>query len=477
MSAKQELCLFKTRISKINTQTRSIKETKMFDKLSDRLTESMRKLSGKAKITEANVEEAIKEVRMSLLEADVNFKVVKRFIDNVKAKALGEKVIRGVDAGQQFTKIVHEELVDLLGNEAVGLQVTVNPAVIFMVGLQGVGKTTTTAKLALHIQKKMNKKPVMISVDVYRPAAIEQLKTLGQQIDIPVFNSDPKMKPKAILKEAQKWAQDQQAEVILVDTAGRLQLDQELMGELKDLKSLWQPQEVILVADAMLGQQSVDVAQGFHDQVGLTGLILTKVDGDARGGAALSIREAIGIPIKFLGVGEKQKDLEVFHPDRLASRILDMGDVVTLVERAQEVIDQDEAQRAADRMMKGEFTADDFLKQIRQMKKLGSMESIMKMIPGMGGMMKQMKNMSPPDEEIKKIEAIICSMTLEERQDCRLVNGSRKVRIAKGSGTRVQDVNKFVKQFQEAKKMMTGLMKMGMGGGFPGMGGGFKSPF
>lgn len=449
----------------------------MFDKLSDRLTDSMRKLSGKSKITEANVEEAIKEVRMSLLEADVNFKVVKRFIDNVKAKALGEKVIRGVDAGQQFTKIVHDELVDLLGNEAVGLEVSASPTVIFLVGLQGVGKTTTAAKLAMHIQKKLNKKPAMIPVDVYRPAAIEQLKTLGSQIDVPVFDSNPKMKPKKILKEAKKWALSQEADVVIVDTAGRLQMDQELMNELKDLKSLWQPQEVLLVADAMLGQQSVEVAQGFHDQVGLSGLILTKVDGDARGGAALSIREAIGIPIKFLGVGEKQKDLEIFHPDRLASRILDMGDVVTLVEKAQEVIDQDEAQRAADRMMKGEFTADDFLKQIRQMKKLGSMESIMKMLPGMGGMMKQMKNMSPPDEEIKKIEAIICSMTLAERQDCRIIQGSRKVRIAKGSGTRVQDVNKFVKQFQEAKKMMTGLMKMGMGGGFPGMGGGFKSPF
>ncbi len=441
----------------------------MFEKLSDRMTESLRKLSGKAKISEANVEEAIKEVRMSLLEADVNFKVVKRFITNVKDKALGEQVIKGVDPGQQFTKIVHDELVDLLGNQAVGLEVKDQPTVIFLVGLQGVGKTTTAAKLSLHIRKKLDKKPVLIPVDVYRPAAIEQLKTLGKQIDVPVFNSDPQMKPQQILKQAQTWAAEQEADVVIVDTAGRLQLDQELMSELTDLKKLWKPSEVLLVADAMLGQQSVDVAHGFHDQVGLTGLILTKVDGDARGGAALSIREAIGIPIKFLGVGEKQKDLEVFHPDRLASRILDMGDVVTLVERAQEVIDQDEAQRAADRMMKGEFTADDFLKQIRQMKKLGSMESIMKMLPGMGGMMKQMKNMTPPDEEIKKIEAIICSMTLEERQDCRIVNGSRKVRIAKGSGTKVNDVNKFVKQFQEAKKMMSGMMKMGMGGGFPKM--------
>lgn len=449
----------------------------MFDKLSDRMTDSLRKLSGKAKISEANVEEAIKEVRMSLLEADVNFKVVKRFVENVKAKALGEKVIKGVDPGQQFTKIVHDELVDLLGNEAVGLELNEQPTVIFLVGLQGVGKTTTAAKLSLHIRKKLNKKPALIPVDVYRPAAIEQLKTLGKQIDVPVFDSNPSLKPQEILKQAQSWAKEQDADVVIVDTAGRLQLDQELMTELTDLKKLWKPSEVILVADAMLGQQSVEVAQGFHDQVGLTGLILTKVDGDARGGAALSIRETIGIPIKFLGVGEKQKDLEVFHPDRLASRILDMGDVVTLVEKAQEVIDQDEAQKAAERMMKGEFTADDFLKQIRQMKKLGSMESILKMLPGMGGMMKQMKNMSPPDDELKKIEAIISSMTLEERRDCRIVNGSRKVRIAKGSGTKVQDVNKFVKQFQEAKKMMSGLMKIGLGGGFPGGGGGFKLPF
>lgn len=450
----------------------------MFEKLSDRMTDSLRKLSGKSKISEANVEEAIKEVRMSLLEADVNFKVVKSFIDNVKAKALGEKVIKGVDPGQQFTKIVHDELVDLLGNEAVGLELAKQqPTVIFLVGLQGVGKTTTAAKLSLHIRKKLEKKPALVPVDVYRPAAIEQLKTLGREIDVPVFDSDPKMKPKKILKLAQKWAKQEEADVVIVDTAGRLQMDQELMKELTDLKKLWGPQEVLLVADAMLGQQSVEVAQGFHNEVGLTGLILTKVDGDARGGAALSIRETIGIPIKFLGVGEKQKDLEIFHPDRLASRILDMGDVVTLVEKAQEVIDEDEAKRAADRMMKGEFTADDFLKQIRQMKKLGSMESIMGMLPGMGGMMKQMKNMTPPDEEIKKIEAIICSMTMEERHDCRIIQGSRKVRIAKGSGTRVQDINKFVKQFEEAKKMMTGLMKSGLGKGMPGMGDGFKFPF
>ncbi len=438
----------------------------MFDKLSDRLTDSLRKLSGKNKITETGIEEAIKEVRLSLLEADVNFKVVRGFIDNIKNKALGEKVIRGVDPGQQFIRIVHDELVNVLGSKTVGLELQAQPTVIFLVGLQGVGKTTTAAKLALYVQDKLKKKPVMIPVDVYRPAAIEQLKTLGEQISIPVFDSNPGMKPKKILKEARKWALGQGAEVVIVDTAGRLQMDEELMGELQGLKKLWNPQEVLLVADAMLGQQAVDVAGAFHDRVGLSGLILTKVDGDARGGAALSIREVIGIPVKFLGGGEKQKDFEVFHPDRLASRILDMGDIVSLVEKAQEVMDQEEAQKVADRMMKGEFTANDFLKQIRQMKKLGSMEGLMKMLPGAGGMMKQMKTMTPPDEEIKKIEAIICSMTFLERRDCRIVNGSRKLRIAKGSGTRVQDVNKFVRQFEMAKKMMGGLMKTGLGGSF-----------
>lgn len=451
----------------------------MFDKLSDRLVGSMRKLSGKGKIKESNIEEALKEIRMSLLEADVNFKVVKRFIESVKQKALGEEVLRGVDPGQQFTKIIHDELVDLLGTEAAGLELKEQPTVVFLVGLQGVGKTTTASKVSLYIKEKLQKKPALIPVDVYRPAAIEQLKTLGAQIDVPVFDSNSKMKPKKILKEAKKWALEQGADVVIVDTAGRLQMDQELMNELTDLKKLWQPQEVLLVADAMLGQQSVEVAQGFHDKVGLTGLILTKVDGDARGGAALSIREAIGIPIKFLGMGEKQKDLEVFHPDRLASRILDMGDVVTLVEKAQEVMDEEEAMKAAERMMKGEFTAEDFLSQIRQMKKMGSMESILKMLPGMGQLTKQMKNMAPPDDEIKKIEAIICSMTPSERKDCRMIQGSRRVRIAKGSGTRVQDVNKFVKQFEQSKQMMSKMMKMGLGGGgLPGLGGGgFKMPF
>lgn len=449
----------------------------MFEKLSDKMVGAIRSLRGQSKITPENIESAIKEIRMSLLEADVNFKVVKSFINKVKEEALGEKVIQGVDAGQQFTKIVQDALVELLGKEAEPLVSGGQPSVLFLVGLQGVGKTTTAAKLSLHIRKKMGGKPGLVPVDVYRPAAIDQLKTLGSQIDVPVFPSEVSMKPQDILQKSKQWATDNEVDYVIVDTAGRLQMDQELMAELKDLKKIWNPQEVLLVADAMLGQQSVEVAQGFHSQVGLTGMVLTKIDGDARGGAALSIRETVGIPIKFLGVGEKQKDLDVFHPDRLASRILDMGDVVTLVEKAKEVIDEKEAMISAQRMMDGEFTAEDFLKQIRQMKKMGSMESLLKMLPGMGGMMKQMKGMAPPDDEVKKIEAIICSMTPAERRDCRIINGSRKIRIAKGSGTRMQDVGKFIKQFESTKKMMGQVMKMGMGkGGFPGLGG-LKKPF
>jgi len=449
----------------------------VFEKLSDKMVGAIRSLRGQSKITPENIESAIKEIRMSLLEADVNFKVVKSFINKVKEEALGEKVIQGVDAGQQFTKIVQDALVELLGKEAEPLVSGGQPSVLFLVGLQGVGKTTTAAKLSLHIRKKMGGKPGLVPVDVYRPAAIDQLKTLGSQIDVPVFPSEVSMKPQDILQKSKQWATDNEVDYVIVDTAGRLQMDQELMAELKDLKKIWNPQEVLLVADAMLGQQSVEVAQGFHSQVGLTGMVLTKIDGDARGGAALSIRETVGIPIKFLGVGEKQKDLDVFHPDRLASRILDMGDVVTLVEKAKEVIDEKEAMISAQRMMDGEFTAEDFLKQIRQMKKMGSMESLLKMLPGMGGMMKQMKGMAPPDDEVKKIEAIICSMTPAERRDCRIINGSRKIRIAKGSGTRMQDVGKFIKQFESTKKMMGQVMKMGMGkGGFPGLGG-LKKPF
>jgi signal recognition particle subunit SRP54 len=448
----------------------------MFDQLSDKILGSIKKLKGQSTITEANIEETIKEIRMSLLEADVNFKVVKSFVDRVKAKAVGQEVLKSISAGQQFVKIVHDELQKTLGDSAVDLDVRENPSVIFMVGLQGAGKTTSSAKLALFVRQKFGKKPGLVPADVYRPAAIEQLQTLGKQNTLPVFPSDPSMKPQEILEKAKAWAKDNLIDVVIVDTAGRLQIDQDLMAELKDLKSIWNPQEILLVADAMLGQQSVNVAEGFHGTLGLTGLVLTKVDGDARGGAALSIREVTGVPIKFLGVGEKVANLEVFHPDRLASRILDMGDILSLVEKAQEVIDEKSAKESARKLMQNEFTLDDFLTQIQQLKKLGGMESMLKFLPGMGGMMKQMKNMAPPDDEIKKIEAIIRSMTLQERNDPRILNASRRIRIAKGSGTEVKDVNRFMKQFEESKKMMNSIMKMGMGRGMMGAFGGKKPP-
>lgn len=436
----------------------------MFNQLSDKILGSFKKLRGQNRISEANVEEAIKEIRLSLLEADVNFKVVKNFVDRVKAKALGSEVIQGVNPGQQFTKIVHDELVNVLGTQAVDIQLRDTPSVLFLVGLQGAGKTTSCAKLALFIRNKFKKRVGLVPADVYRPAAIDQLQTLGKQNNFLVYPSLLTQKPEAIVEGARAWAQTENLDVVIVDTAGRLQIDDDLMGELERIKGIWNPHEILLVADAMLGQQSVNVAEGFHKRLGLTGLILTKVDGDARGGAALSIREVTGIPIKFLGMGEKVSALEVFHPDRLASRILDMGDVLTLVEKAQEVIDAKEAEESARKMMKNEFSVEDFLKQIQQLKKMGGFEGILKFIPGMGQISKQLKDMAPPDQEIKKIEAIIRSMTLEERRNHRILNGSRRLRIAKGSGTEVKDVNRFVKQFEDAKKMMGQFMKMGMGG-------------
>ncbi|RYZ69435.1 MAG: signal recognition particle protein [Proteobacteria bacterium] len=455
----------------------------IFDSLSDKLMGSLKKLRGQNRITEENVQDVIKEIRMSLLEADVNFKVVKSFVDAVKEKALGAEVLSSVSPGQQFVKIVNDELVRVLGGTTEDLNVAGKPAVIFLVGLQGAGKTTTSAKLAKYIQNKYSKRPGLVPADVYRPAAIDQLKTLGKQNNIRVFDSQPTQKPEEILEQAKKWAEENMIEVVLVDTAGRLQIDEDLMGELGRLKKIWNPNEILLVADAMLGQQSVNVAEGFNSTLGLTGLVLTKVDGDARGGAALSIRQTTGVPIKFLGIGEKSDALEVFHPDRLASRILDMGDVLSLVEKAQEVIDEKSARESAKKIGKGQFTVEDFLKQIQMMKKMGGMESLLGMLPGMGGMMKQMKEMAPPDKEVKKLEAIIQSMTTKERQDHKILNGSRRLRIANGSGVQVADVNKFIKQFEQSQKMMQQLMKMGMGGmgggrgggggGFPGM----KFPF
>jgi signal recognition particle subunit SRP54 len=443
----------------------------VFEQLSDKMVSTLRKIRGQNKITATNIEDAIKELRFGLLEADVNFRVVKNFIDRVKTKALGADVLESLTAGQQFFKIVHEELIQTLGTETKELNVRGNPGIVLLVGLQGTGKTTTAAKLALFVRQVLKKKPGLVPVDVYRPAAVEQLTILAKQNNLPVFPTDPSMKPESILEAAKKWAQEEMIEVVIVDTAGRLQIDDELMNELERLKTVWPPQEILLVADAMLGQQSVQVAEGFHKRLNLTGLILTKVDGDARGGAALSIRETTGVPIKFLGVGEKVANLEIFHPDRLAGRILDQGDLLTLVEKAQEVIDEKTAKASARKMAKAQFNFEDFLQQIQMMKKMGGLESIFKMIPGMGQAMKQMKDMAPPDKEIKKIEAIIQSMTHAERNNHKILNGSRRLRIATGSGTQVKDVNKLVEQFEKSQKMMSQMMKMGMGRG------GGKMPF
>jgi signal recognition particle subunit SRP54 len=443
----------------------------MFSNLSDKLVGTLKKVRGQNRITATNVEEAVREIRLALLEADVNFKVVKKFLDRVKEKALGAEVLSSVTPGQQFAKIVNDELITILGGEQVEVILKGKPAIIMLVGLNGAGKTTTAAKLALHIRQKIKRKPGLVSLDVYRPAAREQLEILAKQNGLPVFTTTSNT-PLEIATQAMKWAQDEMVEVLIFDTAGRMQIDEALMAEVRELRAKFDPQEVLLVADSQLGQQSVNVAEGFHQAVALTGLILTKIDGDARGGAALSIRETLGIPIKFLGTGEKVGALEIFHPNRLASRLLDMGDVLSLVERAQEVVDEKSMREATRKMARSQFTVEDFLKQLQMMKKMGGIESILKMLPGMGQLSKQMKNMAPPDKEMKKIEAIIQSMTIQERHDHKVLNGSRRLRIANGSGTQVSDVNKFIQQFEQSQKMMSQMMKMGLG-----RGGGFKAPF
>jgi signal recognition particle subunit SRP54 len=430
----------------------------MFENLSDKFLGVIKKVRGQSRISAENIEDALREIRLGLLEADVNFKVVKTFLDRVKAKALGADVLQSVTPGQQFTKIVFEELRALLGGDPVHLDLRGQPAVLMMVGLNGAGKTTSSAKLALHIRKQLKKKPGLVSVDVYRPAAREQLAQLARANELPLFTGDGLTTPQSLVKGALDWARDQMVDVLIVDTAGRFQIDEELMSELVALKAQTGPSEILLVADAMLGQQAVAVAEGFHARLQLTGLLLTKVDGDARGGAALSFRAVLGLPIKFLGVGEKPSQLEVFHPDRLASRILDMGDIVGLVEKAQELVDEDQARDQARRLAKNKLTLQDFLKQLQMMKKLGGLEGIMGMLPGMGQAMKQMKTMAPPEQEMKRIEAIIRSMTEQERENHKILNGSRRLRIAQGSGTQVSDVNKFIRQFEQSQKMMAQMM-------------------
>jgi signal recognition particle subunit SRP54 len=427
----------------------------MFESLTDKLQNVFDQLGKRGMLTEADVDAALREVRLALLEADVNYKVVKDFVKRVRVRAVGIELHRKLSPAQQVVKIVHEELMETLGEPGrldLGKQA---PHVIMLVGLQGSGKTTAAAKLALRLRKD-GRRPLMVAADTYRPAAVKQLETLGRQIDIPVHSEGVKPPPPRICSNAVNLARKNAYDVVILDTAGRLQINEEMMRELEAIKRETHPVEVLLVADAMTGQEAVNVAQGFHQRVGLTGLILTKVDGDARGGAAISMRFVTGVPIKFLGVGEKVDALEVFHPDRLASRILGMGDMLSLIERAEQTMDQEEAQRAAERLMEGDFNLEDFLGQLQQIKKMGPMSQLLDMVPGLRGMAKQV---SPEvtDREMRRIEAIISSMTVDERRKPKIINASRKRRIARGSGTQVQDVNALLTQFKQMQRMMKQL--------------------
>lgn len=445
----------------------------MFETLSDKLELVFKKLRGQGIMTEENIKEALREVRMVLLEADVNFKVVKDFIERVRTKAVGEQVLKSITPGQQVIKIVHDELVALMGGEeGNSLNLAVKPpAAIMMVGLQGAGKTTSCGKLARFLVKE-KRRPLLVPADVYRPAAIEQLKTVARQLEIDVFDSRSDQDPVAICVAAMDHARRFGHDTVILDTAGRHQIDDFLMGELERIRDAVSPVEILFVADAMTGQEAVNVASGFNDRLHISGVVLTKLDGDAKGGAALSIRAVTGAPIKFVGLGEKLEAIEVFHPDRLVSRILGMGDVLTLVEKAAATMDAGETERLNQKLKKNQFDLEDFRSQLRQIKKLGSLESIMSMIPGASKMMKQLPGgMQPSEDELKRIEAIIDSMTKGERANHSIINGSRRLRIAKGSGTTVQEVNQLLKRFTEAQKVVKQLQKLGPKGLMKSMGG------
>ncbi len=431
----------------------------MLESLSDKFRKIMKDVRGQGSLTEANIQEALKEVRLALLEADVNFAVVKGFIASVKEKAMGKEVLESLSPGQQFTKIVHDELTGLLGGEDAGLDLKARPSVIMLVGLQGSGKTTTTAKLALHL-KKTGRNPYIVPADLFRLAAVLQLKKLASEIKVDCFDSEGYHNPSDICREALKTAAQKGSDIILVDTTGRLHVDEYLMRELNSLKEILNPSEILFVADSMTGQDAVNTAKGFNEQVGITGVVLTKFDGDARGGAALSMRVATGKPIKFLGTGEKTDCFEVFHPSRLAGRILDMGDVLTLIEKAQTAFDEKQAKDLQQKIKKDQFTLEDFKKQIQQIKKMGSIDSILSMVPGFSAL-KQAKDVQIDEKDIVRVEAIIDSMTPKERHDPACLNASRRQRIAKGSGTKVQDVNKLINQYQDMRKMMKKLRKAG----------------
>ena len=430
-----------------------------FEGLSSRLQEITRKIRGKARITESDLKEMLREVKLALLEADVNYKIVKEFISTIQEKALGQDVMKSLTPGQQVVKIVKDELVNLLGEKESKVNFTPNPpTIVMLVGLQGSGKTTTAGKLA-NLFRKQGKKPLLVACDIYRPAAIKQLQVVGAQLNIPVYSNENSKDVVQISKQAINVAMSKLNDVIILDTAGRLQIDEALMQELQNVKNGVHPHETLLVVDSMTGQEAVNVAQTFNEKVGIDGIILTKLDGDTRGGAALSVKKVTGKPIKFAATGEKLSDIEVFHPDRMASRILGMGDILSVIEKAEESFDLEQAEKLEKQLKKKELDLDDYLMQIRQMKKLGSFSSILKMIPGMN----KFKDLKVDDKEFGKIEAIICSMTKKEKQNTKLLNASRRQRIAKGSGTTVQDINKFIKSFEMTQKMMK-KMKSNKGG-------------
>ena len=441
-----------------------------FEGLSNRLQETIKKITGKGKVSEQDVNTMAREVRLALLEADVNFKVVRNFINDIKERAVGQEVMESLTPGQQVIKIVQEELTKLMGGEQKKIAVSDRPpTVIMMSGLQGAGKTTTTGKLANLLRKQYNKSPLLVACDIYRPAAIKQLQTLGKQLDMPVFEMGTDVSPVEISKQAIEYAKKEHHDYVLIDTAGRLHVDDELMQELEDVKAAVNPDEIFLVVDAMTGQDAVNVAENFNEHLDISGVILTKLDGDTRGGAALSIKAVTDKPIKFIGMGEKLDELEEFHPERMASRILGMGDVLTLIEKAQATIDEKQAKQLEEKMRTASFTFDDFLEQMGQVKQMGPLEDLLAMIPG-ANKMKGMKNVQFDEKQLVHVEAIIQSMTKAERHDPSIINASRKKRIAKGSGTNVSQVNRLLKQFNEMKKMMkqmTNMQKGKKGKGFP----------
>lgn len=426
----------------------------MLESLSEKLQKVFRHLRGYGKLTESNVGDALNEVRKALVEADVNYKVAKEFVASARQKCLGQEVLQSVTPGQQVVKVIHDELVALMGSGAAPLNLGKSPGKIALVGLNGSGKTTTAAKLARHLQKQ-GRSPMLVACDVYRPAAIQQLKTLGEQIGVPVFSIDGETDVTKIADQAVEVAVANHHHIVVIDTAGRQQIDEPLMQELVRLKAAVNPHEILLVADAATGQQAVDIAKQFNEKLDLTGIVLTKLDGDSRGGAALSMKAVTGKPIKFAGVGEKVEDFEAFHPERLASRILGMGDIVSLVEKAQEAVDVEQAEKMAEKLKKQQLDLQDFLDQLQQIKKMGPLENLLGMLPGMN----KMKNLSVDESRFKRIEAIIQSMTPKERGRPELINGSRRLRIAKGSGTQVSDVNDLLRQFQTMKKMMKNMGK------------------